>query len=112
MHMGINDILREQSELQQQLVLQNIMKIAYQCKEHGVKEIILFSVVATGRVSADVLIHFNESLKNFCRANGFCFVNKNNISEGNLYKDRLHLLEASKRILAYNFINSISNYIY
>ena len=71
-HVGINDILRDQSELQQQLVLQNIMRIAHQCKEHGVKEIILSSVVATGRVNADVLIHFNEPLKNLCRANGFC----------------------------------------
>ena len=109
---GDNDILRDQSELQQQLVLQNIMRIAHQCKEHGVKEIILSSVVATGRVNADVLIHFNESLKNLCRANGFCFVNNDNISEGNLYKDRLHLLEAGKRILANNIINGINNYYF
>ena len=104
----INDILRDQSELKQQLVLQNIMKVAHQCKDHGVKEIILSSVVATGRVNADVLIHFNESLKNLCRANGFCFVNNDNISEGNLYKN-LYLLEAGKRILANNFINGINN---
>ena len=36
-HVGINDILRDQNELQQQLVLQNIMRIAHQCKEHEVK---------------------------------------------------------------------------
>ena len=54
--MGINDILRDQSELKQQLVLKNIMKVAHECKDHGV---ILSSVVATGRVNADVLIHFN-----------------------------------------------------
>ena len=40
-HVGINDILRDQSELQQQLVLQNIMKIAHQCINHGVQEIII-----------------------------------------------------------------------
>ena len=84
------------------------MKVAHRCKDHGVKEIILSSVVATGRVNADVLIHFNESLKNLCRANGFCFVNNDNISEGNLYKN-LHLLEAGKRILANTFINGINN---
>ena len=69
----------------------------------------LSSVVSTGRCNADVLIHFNESLKNLCRANGFSFVNNDNISEGNLYKDRLHLLEAGKRILGNNFINGINN---
>ena len=59
-HVGINYILTDQSELKKKLVLQNIMKIAHQCKDHGVKEIILSSVVATCRVNADVLIHFNE----------------------------------------------------
>ena len=29
-----------------------------------------------------LVIHFNESLKNLCRENGFCFINNNNISEG------------------------------
>ena len=104
--MGINDVLRDQSELNQQLALQNIMSIAHESKDHGVEEIMLSSVVSTGRCNADVLIHFNESVKNLCRANGFSFVN---ISEGNLYKDRLHLLEAGKRILANNFINGINN---
>ena len=69
----------------------------------------LSSVVSTGRCNADVLLHFNESLKNLFRANGFSFVNNGNISEGNLYKDRLHLLEAGKRILANNFINGIND---
>ena len=45
-------------------------------------------------------------------ANGFCFVNNNNISEGNLYKNRLHLLEAAKLIVANNFINGINNYYF
>ena len=47
------------------------MKIAHQCKDHGVKEIILSSGVATGRVNADVITHFNESLKNFAGQMGF-----------------------------------------
>ena len=85
------------------------MKIAHQCKDYGVKEIILSFVVPTGRVNADVLIHFNESLKNLCRENGFCSVNNENSSEGNLYKDRLYSLEAGKRVLANNFINGINN---
>ena len=109
-HVGVNDILRNQSEIKQQLILQNIMNIAHQCKGHGVKKIILSSVVATGRVNADVLIYFNQLLKNPCRANGICFVNNNNISEGNLNKDSLHLLEAGKRILDNNFINGLDHF--
>ena len=57
-------------------------------------------------VNANVFIHYNESLKNLCRANGFCLVN-DNISE---CKHRLHLLETGKYILANNFMNGINNY--
>ena len=69
------------------------------------KEVISSSVAGTGRVNTDVLIHFNESLKNLCKANEFCFVNNDNISEGNLYKD-------SKSILANSSINGINNNIF
>ena len=43
---------------------------------------------------------------------GLCFINNDNISKGNLYKDSLHLLEAGKRILANSFINGINNYYF
>ena len=52
------------------------MKIAHQCKDYGVTEIILSSVVATSRVNAEILIHFkikiiDESLQGkwvlFCK---------------------------------------------
>ena len=59
-HVGINNIFAEQSELQQQLVLQNIMKTVHQFKDHVVKEIILFSVHVSDRVNAEVFSHFNE----------------------------------------------------
>ena len=45
-------------------------------------------------------------------ANGFCFVNKDNISDENLYRYRLHLLEAGKHIVAKNIINGINNYYF
>ena len=69
-HVGINDILRDQSELPQQLVIQNIMKIAHQCKDHGIKDVTLSSVVAAGRVNDDVFIHFNH-WRMFVRQMGF-----------------------------------------
>ena len=53
-----------QSELQQQSVLQNIMKILHQCKEHGVKEIVFSSVVVAGNINAEVLNHFNFLMTN------------------------------------------------
>ena len=40
-HAAVSDILRNQSKIKQQLMLQNIMNIAHQCKDHAVKKIIL-----------------------------------------------------------------------
>ena len=40
--------------------------MADQCKGHGIKGNIISSAVATGRVNTDILIHFNQSLKNLC----------------------------------------------
>ena len=65
------------------------MNIVHQCKQYGVKEIILSYVAAIGRVNADVLIHFSESFKNFWRKYGFCIVNNGNILEE--FVQRLYL---------------------
>ena len=40
-------------------------------------------------------------------ASEFCFVNNDNISEESLYKDRLYLLEADKRILAKKNLSTV-----
>ena len=46
------------------------MKIAHQCKDHGIKDVTLSSVVAAGRVNDDVFIHFNH-WRMFVRQIGF-----------------------------------------
>ena len=48
----------------------------------------------------NVVFDANASLYNMCRENGFCFVDNSNISVDNLFKDKLHLLDSGKTILA------------
>ena len=86
------------------------MEISQRCKEHGIEEIIISSLVVTERIDPNLLAHVNASLCNMCRENRFCFVDNSKISVDNLFKDKLHLLDSGKTILANNFIYCINNY--
>ena len=108
-HVGVNDFLNDDT-LSHQIFLQNISSIAQKCKEKGVSEIIISSMVITERVNANIIVEANESLRNFCRQNGFYFIDNSNIGTSKLYRDKLHLLESGKDILGKNFIDGINNY--
>ena len=68
------------------------------------------SLVVTERIDPNLLARVNASLRNMCRENRFCFVYNSKISVDNLFKDKLHLLDSGKTILANNFIYCINNY--
>ena len=109
-HIGINDILKDQSDLQSESLTQNILEISQRCKKHGIEEIIISSLVVTKRIDPNLLARANASLCNMCRENGFCFVDNSYISVDNSFKDKFHLLDSGKTILAKNFIYCINNY--
>ena len=46
-HIGINDIFKDQSDLQCESLTRNILEISHKCKEHGIEEIIISSLVVT-----------------------------------------------------------------
>ena len=108
-HIGIYDVLKDQSDLQFQSLTRNILKIS-RCKEHGIEEIIISPLVVTERIDPNLLARVNALLCNMCRENGFCLVNNSNISIGNLFKNKLHLLDSGKTILVNNFIYCINDY--
>ena len=90
---GIKDILKDQSDLQCESFIRNILEISHKCKEYGIKEIIILSLVVTENIDLNLLARVNVSLCNMCRENGFCFI-----------------LDSGKTILANNFIYCINNY--
>ena len=61
-HIGINDILKDQSDLQCESLTRNILEISQRCKEHGIEEIIISSLVVTERVDPNLLARVNASL--------------------------------------------------
>ena len=43
-----------------------------------------------------------------CNIEGYCYVNNDNITRANLFKDGLHLLDTGKQILADNFVCNVN----
>ena len=109
-HIGINDILIDQSDIQCESLTRNNLEISHKCKEHGIEEIVISSLVVTENIDLNLLARGNVSLCNMCRENGFCFLGNSNISVDNLFKDKLHLVDSGKTILANNFIYCLNNY--
>ena len=74
------------------------------------EENIISSLAVTEHIEPNLLARVNESFCNMCRENGIYFADNSNISVGNLFKDKLHLLDSGKTVLANNFIYCINNY--
>ena len=63
-HIGINAILKDQSDLQFQSLKRNILKISQRCKEHGIEEIIISPLAVTERIDPNLLARVNALLCN------------------------------------------------
>ena len=74
------------------------------------EENIISSLAVTEHIDPNLLARVNESFCNMFRENGFYFADNSNISVENLFKDKLHLLDSGKTVLANNFIYCINNY--
>ena len=102
-HIGINDILKDQSGSQCESLTRNILEISQKCKEHGIEEVIIWSLVVTEYIDLNLLARVNALLCNMRREDGS--------SVENLFKVKLHLLDSGNAILANNFIYCIINFL-
>ena len=101
-HVGTNDLINNSNAVNN--VAENTRKIARKCKQYGIEKIFISGLVTTTRYPESVRIETNTLIESICDADGYFYVNNNNISRSNLFKDGLHLLENGKNILVENFI--------
>ena len=53
----------------------------------------------------------SEKLEGYCYdIEGYCYVNNNNITRTNLFKDGLHFLDTDKQILKDNFVFNVNRH--
>ena len=102
LHVGVYDLLHDESQEFFQNPLDNLKQIGLKCKSAGV----ISGIVVNNKLTNAYISSVNQRISNMCRDNSFVFIDNNNIPTSILFRDGLHLLEVGKRILANNFIDN------
>ena len=109
LHVGVNDLLNDESQDSVQNLLDNLKQIGLKCKSAGVKRALVSGIVVNNKLTSAYIPSANQRISNMCRDNSFVFIDNSNITTSSLFRDGLRLLEVGKRILANNFIDNFNN---
>ena len=107
-HICINDIVNNKNSLSTYHMSENIKNIARKCKRYGIQKVLISGLLTTNRSAQDVIEEVNKLVKNMCNIEGYCYVNNDNITRANLFKNGLHFLDTGKQILADNFAFNVN----
>ena len=95
-HIGVNDIISNRSSPDSH-VLKNIKNI-----------VIISGLFPTICITEDVIAKVNKSIKDICGVERCFYVSNDDVTDVNLFKDVLHLLENGKQILTNNFAFNVN----
>ena len=106
-HIGSNDVsfgnLRNETAVKN--IAENIIKIALLCKEYGVSEVVVSSILPKRNIKLSKLIRqVNDILYDLCKMNNIYFLSNSNISRNFICDDGVHLNEKGTHILASNLV--------
>ena len=110
-HVGINDIINDDSSTKVENLVLNLEKIAIKLKKYEIKNVCLSGLVFTTRVYLPLLNQVNKCVLDICKAHNISFINNDNIIRNDIYSDGLHLLRSGKFLLSNNFIENINNFL-
>ena len=111
LHVGVNDLLNDESQDSVQNLLDNLRQIGLKCKSAGVKRVLISGIVINNKLTSAYISSVNQRISNMCRDNSFVFIDNNNIPTSSLLRDSIHLLEVGKNILANYFIDNLNNFL-
>ena len=106
LHMGVIDLLKQDSNID--VVANNIMKVANECKTYGIKSISISGLTINNRLLSDLINTMNNALKLDCIKYSYHFIENSNILPDNLWQDGLHLNNSGKGKLLNNFLVSLN----
>ena len=111
LHVGVNDLLNDESQDSVQNLLENLKQIDLKCKSAGVTRILISGIVVNKKLTSLYISSVNQRISNMCRDNAFVFIDNSNIPTSSLFRDGLHLLEIGKRVLANTFIDNLNSFL-
>ena len=108
-HVGINDILRNENDTDLNNLPESILEIANTCQNYNIGKIFISALLPSKRTKANIS-QINETLKQLCSRNNFIFVEHENIGFDDLWVDGIHLLNSGKAVLGSNFVSEVNRY--
>ena len=106
LHMGVHDLLKRNSYID--VVTNNIMNIANECKTYGIKNVFVSGLTINNRLHSDFINAMNNVLKLDLIKHGHNFIENSDILPDNLWQDSLHLNNSGKGKLLNNFLVSLN----
>ena len=107
--MAVNDLLDNKSASSVENLVSNLVKIVNKCKSFGMMDLFVSGIAF--KLPYTVIKKVNEKIVHMCKKNDIVFIDKRNISNMDLYQDRLHLLERGKCLLGKNFIFTLNDFL-
>ena len=109
-HAGCNDVGDRNATPEE--IAKKIEEFAMMCRSYGVNEIFISSLICRkNKILNDKIRRINFLTKLFCEEHGFVYIDNNNITEEDLWKDGIHLVQSGKDKLSNNFLHFL-NFFY
>ena len=108
-HVGINDILRNENDTDLNNLPESILEIANTCQNYNIGKIFISALLPSKRTKFNIS-QINETLKRLCARNSFIFVKHKNICFHDLWVDGIHLLNSGEAMLVSNFVSEVNRY--
>ena len=104
-HVGTNDILTSANHEE---IARNVIKIGLYCKNYGVNDVVISSVLVKKNPNLNALIRrVNDLLRDLCSMNGFGYICNDAITTEYLWKDGIHLQDLGTNILSSDLITKL-----
>ena len=100
-HVGINDLLNGSSIEQ---ISKDVIEIAQRCRYPSIGKVFVSGIEYCTKVGYETIQNLNKSLYKECMKYGFCFIDNGAVSETDLRKDGIHLIDSGRVIVANNLI--------
>ena len=67
LHVGVNDLLNDESQDSVQNLLDNLKQIGLKCKSAGVKKVLITGIVVKNKLTRTYISSVNQHISNMCR---------------------------------------------
>ena len=111
LHVGVNDLLNDESQGSVQNLQDNLKQIGSKCKSARVKSVLISGIIVNNKLTSVYILRVNQCISNMCRDNPFVLIDNNSIPTSSLFRDGLHLLKVEKRILANKFTDNLNIFL-